>query len=128
VKENNFIINYTTKGKLPRLPFVHMKNAVLGDKYELSVNVIGKTAMQTLNRTYRGINAPTDILSFPLDQASGEIFINIEETKKEAKKFERPYENFVAFLFIHGLVHLTGLDHGDKMEKEEIKFRKKFGI
>jgi ssRNA-specific RNase YbeY (16S rRNA maturation enzyme) len=43
-------------------------------------------------------------------------------------EFDRTYENFLVFLFIHGLVHLKGYDHGDKMEKVEIKFRKKFNI
>jgi rRNA maturation RNase YbeY len=63
-----------------------------------------------------------------MDENEGEIFINIEETKKEAKKFGRNFENFLAFLFIHGLVHLTGLDHGKKMESMEVKYRKYFNI
>ncbi len=45
-----------------------------------------------------------------------------------AKEFERPYDNFLIFLFIHGCVHLKGYDHGAKMEKVEEKFRKKFKI
>jgi ssRNA-specific RNase YbeY (16S rRNA maturation enzyme) len=43
-------------------------------------------------------------------------------------EFGRTYDNFVSFLFVHGLVHLKGYDHGDKMEKMEIKFRKIFKI
>ena len=74
------------------------------------------------------INKPTDILSFPLSDNFGEMYINIEMTKLEAKKFERTYENFLGFLFIHGLVHLKGLDHGSTMESIEARFRKKFGI
>ena len=49
-------------------------------------------------------------------------------TKLEAKKFERTYENFLAFLFIHALVHLKGMDHGSTMESMEARYRKKFGI
>jgi ssRNA-specific RNase YbeY (16S rRNA maturation enzyme) len=49
-------------------------------------------------------------------------------TKLEAKKFDREYENFLGFLFIHGLVHLKGYDHGSTMESIEIQFRKQFGI
>jgi ssRNA-specific RNase YbeY (16S rRNA maturation enzyme) len=45
-----------------------------------------------------------------------------------AKDFDRSYENFIYFLFIHGCVHLKGYDHGSTMERIEAKFRKEFGI
>ena len=45
-----------------------------------------------------------------------------------AKDFERTGATFVAFLFIHGCVHLKGLDHGSKMEAIEERIRQKFGI
>ncbi|MEK7463984.1 MAG: rRNA maturation RNase YbeY [Patescibacteria group bacterium] len=118
----------TTKAKLPRLAFADMKDAVLGKKYELSVIIVGKKEIQKLNKEYRDINKPTDILSFPLSDNFGEIYINPEMTKLEAKKFNRNYENFFGFLFIHGLTHLKGFDHGSTMESIEARFRKKFGI
>ncbi len=119
-----------TKGKLPRLPFVLLdaKNAVLGKKYNLSVAIVTPKEIANLNKIYRNINKPTDILSFPLEKNEGEIYLCLSETKKMAKDFLRTYENFIAFLFIHGLCHLKGMDHGSTMEKEEIKFRKKFNI
>jgi probable rRNA maturation factor len=113
---------------LPVFDFEKMKNAVLGKKYELSVIIIGKKEIQKLNKEYRDINKPTDILSFPLSDDFGEIYINPEMAKIEAKKFERDYDNFFAFLFIHGLVHLKGFDHGSTMENIEAQFRKKFHI
>lgn len=124
----NFNITNTTKSKLPVFDFEKMKNAVLGKKYELSVIIIGKKEIQKLNKEYRDINKPTDILSFPLSDDFGEIYINPEMTKIEARKFERDYDNFFAFLFIHGLVHLKGFDHGSTMENIEAQFRKKFHI
>lgn len=84
--------------------------------------------MQELNRTYRGLDKPTDILSFLLSKTSGEMFICKSETRKMAKEFERTYENFLLYLFVHGLVHLKGYDHGPKMDKLEAKFRKQFKI
>ncbi len=74
------------------------------------------------------LNKPTNILSFPLDKKSGEIFITLSVAKKEAPNFDRTFSNFVAFLFIHGLMHLKGHDHSDTMERAESKLRKKFGI
>jgi probable rRNA maturation factor len=124
----NFHITNTTKSKLPNFDFPKMKEAVLGKKYELSVIIIGKKEIQKLNKDYREINKPTDILSFPLSDDFGEIYINPEMTRIESKKFDRSYENFFAFIFIHGLVHLKGFDHGSTMESIEARFRKQFGI
>ncbi len=124
----NFNLVNTTKAKLPSLAFASMKDAVLGKGYDLSVVIVNKEKIQELNKIHRDIDKPTDILSFPLSENSGEIYINIPLTKIEAKKFERKYENFLGFLFIHGLVHLKGFDHGSTMESIEIQFRKKFGI
>jgi len=128
VQDSKFSITNTTKGKLPSLPFVSMKDAVLGKKYELSVVIVSRDKIKRLNFSHRGKNVPTDILSFPLSETSGEIFLNLDEAKKEAKKFDRKFENFLGFLFIHGLVHLEGFEHGSRMEALERKYRAKFGI
>jgi probable rRNA maturation factor len=105
-----------------------IKEAVLGKNFELSLVFCSAKKIQSLNKIYRNINKPTDILSFPLSKNSGEIFICKSEARKMMAEFDRPYENFLAFLFIHGLVHLKGYDHGAKMEKIEQKFRQKFGV
>lgn len=117
-----------TKGKLPGLPFSAMKEAALGKAYKLSVVIATREEIRALNRTYRNKDAPTDILSFPLSKTEGEIFLNFVEARKESKKFGRSFPNFIAFLFIHGLVHLKGFAHGSRMEALEAKFRKRFGI
>jgi probable rRNA maturation factor len=108
--------------------FMEIKNEILGEDYELSLVFENKKTMQTLNKVYRNKDKSTDVLSFPLSETKGEILICPEETKKEAKKFNRDYENFVLFLFIHALCHLKGMTHGSKMEKEEKKFRLKFNV
>ena len=123
-----FSILNKSKGRLPSLPFELMKKTVLGEKYELSLVFTTASEMLKLNQAYRNLDESTDILSFPLSKTSGEIFICPSETKKMMSEFGRSYENFLAFLFIHGLVHLKGYDHGDKMEKVEVKYRKAFGI
>jgi probable rRNA maturation factor len=116
------------KGKLNSLPFDQIKIAILGKKYKLSLAFINNEEIKFLNKIYRNINKPTDILSFPLSKDQGEILICISEAKKLMRKFDRKYENFIIFLFIHGLVHLKGYDHGSEMEKIETKFRQKFNI
>lgn len=112
----------------PRALLSAMKDAVLGRNYELSVAFIAPSEMKRLNSKLRGKPSPTDILSFPLSEDSGEILFCAEEVRKQALLFKRAPKNFLLFLFIHGLLHLKGYAHGSRMNAQENKFRKKFGI
>lgn len=127
VNETIHITNQT-KGKLPRLPFALLKDAILGKKYELSIAFVGHATSRKLNLAYRGKDKPTNVLSFPLSENSGEIIVDLAKAKSEAPDFEEKFEPFVGFLLIHGMLHLKGFDHGSTMEAMEIKFRKKFKI
>ena len=124
----NFSINTKGKDKLSGLSFLAMKEKVLGKDYDLSLSFVTESKIHELNKTYRQIDRPTDILSFPVGKNIGEIFICKKLANIMAKEFDRTPENFILFLFIHGLVHLKGFAHGDKMEKEEVKHRKYFQI
>lgn len=124
----SFSITNKTKGALPSVPFAKIKDEVLGKKYNLSLVFIGRRRSRKLNFAHRGKDNATNILSYTLDKNNGEIFITPEVVKREMKKFERKYDNFVAFLFIHGLLHLKGFEHGSTMEKAEEVVRKRFGI
>ncbi len=128
MREENFSITNETKSTLPSVPFASIKNAALGENYCLSLVFVSNAKSQEINKTYRDKDKPTNILSFELDKDSGEIFIAPAVAKKEAKDFERTYDNFIAFLFIHGLMHLKGMDHGSTMDTAEEKLRKQFGI
>ncbi len=126
----NITITHKSKSNSPvdELLFANIKNAVLGKKYELSIVFVGPTEIQRLNREYRGKDYVTDILSFPLTESAGEIYICRSKANQKSKEYERTPENFLLFLLVHGLLHLKGFDHSSKMDKEEEKFRKKFGI
>ena len=126
--EEKFSITNTTKSTLPRVPFVKIKDVALGKDYSLSLVFIGESKSRTLNRTYRQKDKSTNILSFPIDKKSGEIFITPSVAKKQMASFDRKYDNFIAFLFIHGLLHLKGMPHGSTMERAEDKLLKKFRI
>ena len=117
-----------TRATIPRVRFSSIKDAVLGKKYKLNLIFTAPPKIRKLNNIYRGIDKATDILSFPLSASEGEVYISPSETRKEAKNFDRPYENFMAFLFIHGCVHLKGHDHSATMERIEAKFRKQFKV
>lgn len=126
--EQKFSITNKTKTHIPRLPFNEMKEAVLGKEYELSLVFIGEKKSRELNRTYREKDKVANVLSFSLGPSAGEIFISPAEAKKHAHEFDRSVTHFIGFLFIHGLFHLKGFDHGSTMEKAEQKIQKKFNI
>ncbi len=123
---NIFSITNTTRGEVPGVDFLPIKDSVLGKKYELSLVFVGDKKSQTLNNKYRKFNKPTNCLSFSLGKNSGEIFINLGKAKKEAPSFGMKFEKFIIYLFIHSCLHLKGMDHGSIMEKAEEKMLKIF--
>ncbi len=86
-------------------------------KGEVSVVIVGHTRMKKLNLIYRGFNKTTDVLSF-VEQDSlasdknflGELFIDYGVIKKQAKKFSPSIRYELAFIVIHGTLHLLGYD------------------
>jgi probable rRNA maturation factor len=130
VADETFSISNTTQSAplISSAVFRSMKDAVLGKHYNLSVVFIGDMRARKLNRQFRDKDYPTDILSFPISKEMGEIFMNVRVARQKAKLHERSEKNYLQFLFIHGLVHLKGMDHGRIMDQEEKKFRKKFNV
>ena len=125
---DSFSIRNMTKGKTQNLSFIDIKEKILGKKYSLSLVFIGETRSRKLNKKFRKKDKPTDVLSFPLSKDEGEIFITPKQAKIKAKKFEKNQKDFIGFLFIHGLLHLKGMDHGSRMDREEQKFCKTFDL
>jgi len=112
-------IKNQTRRRLPRISFEKMSERVLGKKYDLSLVFIGQAASRRLNRVYRGKDYPANVLAFPLAESSGEIFIDLSRVERERLKFGQSFNRFLFFIFIHGLLHLKGMDHGDTMEQAE---------
>ncbi|MDD5032799.1 MAG: rRNA maturation RNAse YbeY [Candidatus Pacebacteria bacterium] len=103
-----------TKKRRPALPWEKIKDMVLGKKYSLSVILAENKLMSKFNRVYRNKKTPADTLSFIINKGYGEIFLNSKNTHKKALS-----------LFVHSLLHLKGMEHGEKMEKTEQKYFKK---
>jgi len=88
-----------------------IKDYILGKEYELSLVFCKNALSRKLNRIYRGKDKPTNVLAFPLSKTSGEIFINSQHL-----------DGFSPLhLFIHGCLHLKGMQHGRRMEEAEKK-------
>lgn len=123
---DNCTIANKTKGKLPRLPFVSIKDKILGKEYELDIIFFTSQKQAEINKAYRNKEGTTNILSFPLSKNSGQITFDPIKVKGEAHLFDMTYPKFLKFLFIHGCLHLKGFKHSSTMEREEKKYLKLF--
>ena len=124
---NGFAISATVRD-YPCLPYEKIKNDVLGKGYDLSLVFVGPTRARTLNQNHRGKSYVPNILSFPLESYAGEIIITPSVAYKEARNCARSKTDYIGFLFIHGLLHLKGYDHGDKMCREERRYLEKYSF
>ncbi len=93
-------------------------------KVEVSLLLTSDEIIKELNNQYRNKDKPTDVLSFPMEDKLmlGDIAISIDTAKKQAEEREIALEREVAFLFIHGLLHLLGYDHETSIEDEKEMF------
>jgi probable rRNA maturation factor len=126
ILENKNLTVVRKNGTLPSLPFLSIKEKLLGKKYDLTVIFCTPKESQEKNKTYRGKDYPTNILSFPLSETEGEIYISLSTARRDAKNFDMSYEKFLHLLFVHGCLHLKGHDHGSTMEELEDKYLKAF--
>lgn len=90
--------------------------------------------LQQLNLKFLGHDYPTDVLSFPLAETSGElgeIIISAERAQAQAAEFGHNRIDEIQILMLHGLLHLAGMDHerdGGEMARAENKWRKELGL
>ncbi len=95
----------------------------------VSLKVTDNTTIQKLNYQYRQIDAPTDVLSFENDYIDpesglrylGDIVISFEKTLTQAQEANSNFMDEFEMLLIHGLLHLVGYDHSDKLEHAEME-------
>jgi rRNA maturation RNase YbeY len=112
--------------------FVKIKEYVLGKRYDLSLAFLPPTKMREAMK-YKKMPLKKDalasnVLSFPLSPASGEILICKSTARSQAKDYGMDYPTFLTYLFIHGLLHIKGLQHGATMESEERRIMRRFGL
>lgn len=95
-----------------------------------SVIIVDNNKIHEINKEYRGIDRPTDVISFALEEDEdyevkerllGDIFISIDKVYEQAKEYNHSVKRELFFLVTHGFLHLLGYDHMKK-EDEEIMF------
>ena len=138
-KEMEIIIS-TYPEKLQSSPSIEriVKEAIVkvGELYgletaEVSITLTDNVYIHELNMKYRNIDRPTDVLSFALNEGEepeivdgpvvnmlGDIIISVERATEQAAEYGHSIEREIAFLTVHGMLHLLGYDHMVKNEKE----------
>ena len=139
VEKMQVYLNYNNhKWKKYKIDFQKIVDAIGGKKYqqaEVSIILTDDKEIQQINRKYRNINKPTNVLSFELgdDVLLGDIYISFDTVKKEAILENISFEDHCAHMVVHGVLHLMGYDHiKDKdaiiMENKETKILNSLGI
>lgn len=112
------IRNFTRRAPAPGVPFKEIAESVLPG-WEISLVFAGETRAQQINIALRNKDYIPNVLSYETGKKSGEIIICPAVAKRQHTSYEMPYKDFVAYLFIHGLLHLKGYPHGATMERYE---------
>lgn len=105
----------------------------LDDMTEVDITIVDDEEIHTLNREYRNVDRPTDVLSFALDEGEedepelidgpeehllGDIIISAETAQRQGEEFGHGLEREIVYLAVHGLLHLLGYDHMTDEDKK----------
>ena len=134
----NVYVNYENKKwKKYKIDFEKIAYAAVLSVHkdsEVSITLVDDKQIHKLNKQYRNIDRPTNVLSFELgdDVLLGDIFISLDTVAREAKDAGISIEEHTAHMIVHGMLHLQGFDHiTDKqakvMESREVSILKKLG-
>ncbi len=132
-------VSYALKMLIRRSVIAALDYEGYSNDCEVSVTLTDNEGIHALNKQYRNIDAPTDVLSFPLveyenteeppvDEATmlGDIVISLERAEEQAEEFGHSFEREVAFLTVHSMLHLLGYDHvNSETEDEEMRSRQR---
>lgn len=111
----------------------------LPEDTEMSVTFVEDETIQKINKTYRGKDQSTDVISFaiedevedeltinfdnleePMPRNIGDIIISVDKTASQAKEYDHPFDRELGFLALHGFLHLNGYDHMDPEDEKEM--------
>ncbi len=116
--------------------FLRIAQLAVGLRGEVEVLLAGDRTLRRLNREYRGKDKATDVLSFPVaeefvGQHGGDLAISVETAKRQAEEHGHLLRDEVKLLLLHGLLHLSGMDHETdrgEMAKRETELRGKLRL
>ena len=143
---NVIISNYPEDLEVPQEYVANVTAAAqkVGELYgvengEVSVTLTDNVYIHTLNQQYRGIDRPTDVLSFALNESDepevadgpdvnvlGDLIISVERAKEQAADYGHSVKREIAFLTVHGMLHLLGYDHMEEEDRIEMENEQRY--
>ena len=123
--QDKFKVTYGLKMLVRRAILATLAAEKVTADCEVSVTFTDNEGIRAINRAYREIDAPTDVLSFPLFEEAGgtrmlgDIVLSLEKCRAQAAEFGHSFERECAFLTVHSTLHLLGYDHVNGEEEEQ---------
>ena len=107
-------------------------------KLSITITLTNPDNIQKINKEYRNIDKPTDVLSFPMfekqeleekiknedfehEDILGDIIISIQKVQEQAKEYEHSFERELSYMVVHGFYHLMGYDHIKEEDKKQMR-------
>lgn len=135
------VVNAQRKFRIDRQHWQKFAAAVLKEldkeNEDVTIGFVSDQRIQRMNREFRGKDRPTDVLSFPganddlAGRSLGDVVISAETAARQASENGLSFEQEIAQLVLHGLLHLAGFDHetdGGKMNRLELRLRRRLQI
>lgn len=105
----------------------------LSKNYEMSVNFVNDKEIHEINKKYRNTDRATDVISFALEESDkieidgvpeelGDLFISLDHAHQQAEDYGHSYQRELAYLAVHGFLHLLGYDHTKSLQAEKEMF------
>lgn len=117
IEELNGLVDYS-------LNYLKLSNVVF------NIIIVDNDTIHSINKDYRGVDRPTDVISFALEDDTsfiqtdirilGDIYISIEKAKEQAQSYNHSLKREISFLTVHGLLHLLGYDHMNEEDEKEM--------
>lgn len=109
----------------------------LSGQIELSLTIVNDEDIHAINKTYRQIDRPTDVISFAIEDMGdgeleimglpddlprelGDLFISVDKVHEQAKDYGHSFKRELGFLAVHGFLHLNGYDHMNEADEKEM--------
>lgn len=121
---------------LERVALASLQAAGVRGSVEIALLLAGDDTLQRLNREFRRVDQPTDVLSFPQEEGKvrlitpqrrrrhlGDIAISVERARRQAADYGHSFERELAYLLVHGVLHLAGYDHESDADQRTMRQR-----
>ena len=124
-------VTYAVKMLAREAILATLEHETVKENCEVSVTFTDNEGIRAINREYRELDKPTDVLSFPLFETAadgtkmlGDIVLSLEKCREQAAEFGHSFERECAFLTVHSTLHLLGYDH-ETSEADEQDMRQR---